>query len=198
MTRPVLCSILAAAAATSVVPHYFVSGFTHILPEGLDHILFILALFFLSRSFSVLLVQLTVFTLGHSLTLGLALHGLVNVPNSIVEIAIALSISFVAVENLVFDRISRWRPWLVFGFGLVHGLGFAHTFGGASLSEIEFLPALFSYNLGIEAGQIVVVGLAYAAVAAWWKRDLYVKRIAHPASTAIALTGLYWAVERCF
>jgi hypothetical protein len=197
MTRPVLCSILAATAATSVVPQYFLSGFTHILPEGLDHILFILALFFLSRSFSVLLFQLTVFTLGHSLTLGLALHGLVTVPNSIVEIAIALSISFVAIENLIFDRISRWRPWLVFGFGLIHGLGFAHTFRGASLSEIEFLPALFSYNLGIEAGQIVVIGLAYAAVAAWWKRDLYVKRISRTASTAIALIGFYWAVERC-
>lgn len=198
MPRTILYTILAATAATSLVPQYFVSGFTHILPEGLDHILFILALFFLSRSFGVLLVQLTVFTLGHSLTLGLALHGLVTVPNSIVEIAIALSISFVAIENLFLDRISRWRPWLVFGFGLVHGLGFAHTFKGSALAESEFLPALLSYNLGIEVGQIVVVGLAYSAVAAWWKRDLYVKRIARPASVAIALTGFYWVGERCF
>jgi hypothetical protein len=198
MARLTLLSFLAVAAAASVVPRYFVSGFTHILPDGLDHILFILALFFLSRSFGVLLVQLTLFTLGHSLTLGLALHGLVSMPTAIVEVAIALSISFIAIENLLLDRISRWRPWLVLGFGLIHGLGFAHTFNGTTLSEGDFLPALFSYNVGIEAGQIVVVGLAYAAVAAWWKRDLYMKRIARPASTAIALTGFYWAVERCF
>lgn len=198
MARLTLLSFLAMAAVASVVPRYFVSGFTHILPDGLDHILFILALFFLSRSFGVLLVQMTLFTFGHSLSFGLALHGLVSVPTAFVEVAIALSISFIAVENVLLQRISRWRPWLVFGFGLIHGLGFAHTFNGTTLSESDFLPALFSYNLGIEAGQVVVVGLAYAAVATWWKRDLYVKQIARPASTVIALTGFYWAVERCF
>lgn len=198
MTRLTAFTLLSAATIGSVVPRYFALGFTHILPDGLDHILFILALFFLSRNFGLLLVQMTLFTLGHSLTLGLALHGLVSVPSAVVEVAIALSIVLVACENLVLTRLRQWRPWLVFGSGLIHGLGFAHSFSGSPIPEQDFLPALFSFNLGIEGGQLAVVGLAYASVTVWWRRELYVRRIARPASIMIATVGGYWAVERCF
>jgi hypothetical protein len=189
--------LLFLASAAAVIPKFFVIGFAHILPGGLDHILFILGLFFLTRSFGVLLFQMTLFTLAHSLTLGLSLYGFLSVPTTVVETAIALSIAFIAIENLFCDSISRWRPYVVFLFGLIHGLGFAHTFQENLVEQSDFLPALFSFNMGIEFSQLAVV-VAYAAVAAWWKQNYYRKLIARPASLAIAASGLYWAVERSF
>jgi hypothetical protein len=196
MTRLPVLLLLTATTAAAVVPKFFFLGFTHILPHGPDHILFILALFFLSRGFGVLLFQMTLFTLAHSLTLGLSLHGLVGAPSSLVEVAIALSIAFIAVENIFHDRLSRWRPWLVFVFGLVHGLGFAHSFRGMQPDRTDFLPALFSFNMGIEIGQLAVLGIAWIAVAAWTRRGKCFREIARPASAAIALTGFCWAVVR--
>ncbi len=197
MIRPLIALLLVASVA-EVIPKYFGIGFSHVLPLGLDHILFILGLFFLTRDFSVLLFQMTLFTLAHSLTLGLALYGMISVPTAAVEVAIALSIAFIAVENLCRDDMSRWRPWVVFGSGLIHGLGFAHTFEETTVAPVDFLPALFSFNLGIECGQLAVVGLAFAAVSLWWKRDFYRALIARPASAVIAVSGCYWAVERSF
>ncbi|MDB6140301.1 MAG: Membrane protein [Verrucomicrobiaceae bacterium] len=195
MTRT-LCALLAAASLGAIVPRFVGLGFTHILPGGLDHILFILGLFFMARDAASLILQVTLFTLAHSLTLGLSLHGIAVLPTQWVEVAIALSIAFIAIENLFMDHLSRWRPFVVFAFGLVHGLGFAHTFQDEAVSAEAFLPALFSFNLGIELGQLAVIGLAFAAVAAWWQRDWYRTLIARPASALIAMAGLYWAVER--
>jgi hypothetical protein len=174
------------------------TGFHHILPDGLDHILFILGLFFLSRSFPVLLFQMTLFTLAHSLTLGLSLYGFIALPTRWVEVAIALSITFIAAENLwAKGRLQAWRPWVVFGFGLIHGLGFAHSFAAAPVIAPEhFLPAIFSFNLGIEIGQLAVIGLAFAIVGVWQKRDWYVRSVARPVSLLIALSGLYLAIDR--
>ena len=188
------CSLLASAAA--VVPEIFVLGFSHILPYGLDHILFLLALFFLTRDFGSLLMQMTLFTMAHSLTLALSMYGLVSVPPLLVEIAIALSIAFVAAENLFSEKISRWRPCVVFASGMVHGLGFAHSFGQIEIPTADFLPALFGFNMGIEAGQLAVIGIAYTLVAVWWKRENYGRMIARPASFLIALSGLCWAGVR--
>jgi hypothetical protein len=184
------------ASAAAVVPGAFVSGFSHILPYGIDHILFLLALFFLTRDFGSLLAQMTLFTLAHSLTLALSMYGLVSVPPLLVEVAIGLSITFVAAENLFRERISRWRPWVVFASGLLHGLGFAHSFARTEIAPVDFLPALFAFNMGIEAGQLVVIGIAYALVALWWKRESYRRMIARPASFLIAVSGLCWAAVR--
>lgn len=192
MTRITLFLGLIASAA-AVVPGAFVSGFSHILPYGIDHILFLLALFFLTRDFGSLLAQMTLFTLAHSLTLALSMYGLVSVPPLLVEVAIALSIAFVAAENLFRERISRWRPWVVFASGLVHGLGFAHSFARTEIAPADFLPALFAFNMGIEAGQLVVIGIAYLMVALWWKRESYRRMVARPASLLIAVSGLCWA-----
>jgi hypothetical protein len=114
----------------------------------------------------------------------------------VVETAIALSIAFVAAENLFREKISRWRPWVVFASGLVHGLGFAHSFARTEIAPGDFLPALFAFNMGIEAGQLVVIGIAYALVAVWWKRENYRRMIARPASLLIAAAGLCWAAGR--
>jgi hypothetical protein len=183
MTRS-LIAILSLATVSSVVPEFVGLGFTHILPDGLDHILFILGLFFLARDVHTLLLQVTLFTMAHSLTLGLAMKRLLAVNTQVVEIAIALSIAFIAAENLMGERLSRWRPWMVFGFGLVHGLGFAHSFGGIPVRSADFMEALFSFNVGIELGQLVVVGLAFALVAAWWRREWYLDMVARPASVS--------------
>ena len=101
------------------------AGFEHIIPQGLDHILFVLGLFFSSLKFRPLIIQVTAFTLAHSITLALAAAGLVQVQSYIVEPIIALSIVWVAVENTVFKKTTKWRPMVVFSFGLLHGLGFA-------------------------------------------------------------------------
>ncbi|MFM2197095.1 MAG: hypothetical protein RLZZ505_527 [Verrucomicrobiota bacterium] len=188
--------LILLASASAVAPEYFAIGFAHILPYGLDHILFLLALFFLTQKPSDLLIQLTLFTLAHSLSMGLSLYGMVDAPGFIVEVAIALSITFVAAENLFWQKLSPWRPWIVFASGLVHGLGFAHSFGDRTFEKGDFLPALFGFNMGIEAGQIVVIGIAYALVAVWWKRENYRRMIARPASLLIAASGLCWAAER--
>lgn len=87
---------------------------------------------------------------------------------------------------------------MVFCFGLIHGMGFAHSFSETQLDSGDFLPALFSFNLGIELAQLAVVGLAYAAVAVWWNRENYREYIARPASALITASGLYWAIERSF
>ena len=184
------------ASAVAVVPDCFVLGFSHILPYGLDHILFLLALFFLTKEFSSLLMQMTLFTLAHSLTLALSMYRVISVPSFQVEVAIALSIAFVAAENLFSDKISRWRSCVVFASGLVHGMGFAHSFSMKEIPTADFLPALLGFNMGIEAGQLAVIGIAYVMVAAWWKRENYRRMIAQPASFLIALSGLFWAALR--
>ncbi len=188
--------LLVIASAGAVAPEYFAKGFSHIIPYGLDHVMFLLALFFFTQKASDLLLQLTLFTLAHSLTLGLSLYGIFDAPDTVVEVAIGLSIAFVATENLFKTRLVGWRPWVIFASGLVHGLGFAHSFGALPVAKDQFLVALFSFNMGIEAGQLAVVGIAWMAVAAWWKKDSYQRLIARPASCLICLSGIFWAVER--
>lgn len=176
---------------------YIPVGFDHIVPKGLDHILFVLGLFFLSVRLRPLLLQVTSFTAAHTVTLALGALGLVNLPGSIVEPLIAASIVFVAVENLFTSGLSRYRPVVVFGFGLLHGLGFASVLGEFGLPEGAFIPALLGFNLGVEFGQLAVIAVAFALVgAAFGRKSWYKARIANPASVLIALVGAYWVVER--
>ncbi len=176
---------------------YAAMGFTHILPKGLDHILFVLGLFYLSPRLKPLLVQVTAFTLAHSLTLALGLFGVIAVSPKIVEPLIALSIVFVAVENLLTTRLTPWRPLVVFGFGLLHGLGFAGILQELDLPRSEYVTALIGFNVGVELGQLAVVALAYFATAYWFgERTWYRARIVRPVSLLIALAGVFWTVER--
>ncbi len=178
-------------------------GVGHILPGGLDHILFVLALFLSTNRLKPLLIQISAFTVAHTVTLGLAAAGVIAPPASIVEPLIAATIALVAVENLVFKEMTRWRPLVVFGFGLVHGMGFAGFFGTLGLPEGQFWPALIGFNVGVEIGQLAVIGLAGAA-AFYFKGvlhqagrdDLYRAMVSIPASALIGAIGLWWTVER--
>lgn len=154
----------AAMTGIGAFGYYIPVGFEHIVPMGLDHILFVLGLFFLSTHLKPLLWQISAFTLAHTVTLALGALGYVAIPGSIVEPIIAASIVYVAVENIVSDRLHRWRPAVVFVFGLLHGLGFASVLGEFGLPSNQFIPALIGFNVGVELGQLTVIALAFLLV----------------------------------
>ncbi len=179
-----------------VAVDYLVLGFTHILPLGLDHILFVLGLFLLSLRLAPILWQVTAFTIAHTITLALTIYGFVSLPASVVEPLIALSIAYVGLENMLTNRLHAWRVVIVFAFGLLHGMGFAGVLTEIGLPENDFVVALVTFNVGVEFGQLAVIVLALLAVGAWRTRPWYRRRVVIPASALITLTGLYWTVER--
>jgi hydrogenase/urease accessory protein HupE len=176
---------------------YLTLGFTHIMPDGLDHMLFVLGIYLLSSRARSVLWQVTAFTAAHSITLGLSMYGMVAVSPNIVEPLIALSIAYVAIENIFLSELKSWRVALVFAFGLLHGLGFAGALKELGLPRSEFLTALVTFNVGVEAGQLAVIGAAFVLIG-WFcaNRAWYRSRIAVPLSTLIACTAVYWTVER--
>ncbi|MGE5834804.1 MAG: HupE/UreJ family protein [Acidobacteriota bacterium] len=172
-------------------------GYAHIVPNGLDHILFVLGLFLLATRTRTVLAQVTAFTVAHSITLGLSLYGLVRLPSSIVEPLIALSIVYVAFENICTSTLTPWRLALVFAFGLLHGLGFAEALMALDLPRSEFLRTLVAFNLGVEAGQLSVILVAALALVAMRVPSAdYRRLVVRPASIAIAMVGAFWVVER--
>jgi hypothetical protein len=180
----------------SVARQYLLLGFKHIVPEGTDHILFVLGLFLLSCRVKPLLWQVTAFTVAHSITLGLALYGVVRLPSSVVEPLIAASITFVAVENICTSELKPWRPLVVFGFGLVHGLGFSSVLLDLGLPRHDFAMALAAFNGGVELGQLAVITAAFLLVGWWRKRTWYRRAVVVPGSALIAATGIFWTVQR--
>jgi HupE / UreJ protein len=179
-----------------VARQYLVLGYEHILPEGTDHILFVLGLFLLSCRVKPLLWQVTAFTVAHSITLGLAMYGVIRLPSSVVEPLIAASIAFVAVENICTPELKPWRPVVVFCFGLIHGLGFSSVLLELGLPRQDFATALVTFNGGVELGQLTVITAAFCAVGWWRKKTWYRRAIVIPASALIAATGLFWTVQR--
>jgi hydrogenase/urease accessory protein HupE len=176
---------------------YLSLGFTHIVPHGLDHMLFVLGIYLLSGRARTVLWQVSAFTVAHSITLGLSMYGIVAVPPAIVEPLIALSIAYVAIENIFLSELKSWRVVLVFGFGLLHGMGFAGALKELGLPRSEFLTALLTFNVGVEAGQLAVIGAAFLLVGAYCaNRAWYRSRIVIPASLLIACTAVYWTIER--
>lgn len=191
-----------------IVTSYIRIGFDHIIPKGLDHILFILGIFLLSSRMRPLLMQVTMFTLAHTITLGLAMNGVIALPARIVEPLIALSIAYVGIENLYSNAtkkltlhpaaLHKSRLILVFAFGLLHGLGFAGVLGDFGMPNDAFATALISFNIGVELGQLAVLAMAFFSIA-WWFRnspDFYRKFVIIPGSLAISITGIFWAIDR--
>jgi hypothetical protein len=184
------------AGQLQTAAQYTSLGFEHIVPLGIDHILFVLGLFFLSAQFRPILLQVTAFTLAHSVTLALAIYGLVDISPRIVEPLIALSIVFVAVENLFSSRLQPWRLAVVLGFGLLHGLGFAGVLSELGLPKSHFLVGLVGFNVGVELGQLAVIAGAMLLVGYWSRRSWYRRRISMPSSVLIASVGLFWTAQR--
>jgi HupE/UreJ protein len=175
---------------------YFRLGFTHIVPHGLDHVLFVLGIFLLSGRFRPVLWQVSAFTVAHSITLGLSMYDHLAVSPSLVEPLIAVSIAYVAIENLFLSELKSWRVVLVFAFGLLHGMGFAGALREIGLPRSDFLTALLTFNAGVEAGQLAVIGVAFVLVGQCGTCAWYRRRIVVPASALIACTAVYWTLER--
>jgi hydrogenase/urease accessory protein HupE len=176
---------------------YLTLGFTHIVPHGLDHMLFVLGIYLLSGRARSVLWQVSAFTVAHSMTLALSMYGVVAVSPGIVEPMIALSIAYVAIENIFLSELKSWRVLLVFAFGLLHGMGFAGALKDLGLPRSELVTALLMFNVGVEAGQLAVIGAAFTLVG-WHcaNRDWYRSRIVVPVSALIAITAVYWTIER--
>jgi hydrogenase/urease accessory protein HupE len=192
-----LTEVFTKRSTLSVITEYIIAGFEHILPMGMDHILFILGIFLLSTRISPLLWQVTMFTLAHSITLGLSMHGVINLPANIVEPLIALSIAYIGLENIYHKNLHNSRLLIVFAFGLLHGMGFASVLQEFGMPADAFLTALISFNVGVELGQLAIIMLGFLTVGFWFsKKSWYRQAVIIPGSIAIGLTGLYWTYDR--
>lgn len=181
---------------------FVVEGFEHIVPKGLDHILFVIGLFLFSQTWRPLLSQITAFTLAHTVTLGLATLGFITIQPTqmwLVEALIAISITYVAIENIFRPKLGWWRMVVVFVFGLLHGLGFASVLGDLGLAKEQFLLSLIAFNVGVEFGQLAVVaGAIFLLTLPFGRSTRYRKFVVIPGSIAIALVGFWWTIERIF
>ncbi|MBT4951519.1 MAG: HupE/UreJ family protein [Pelagibacteraceae bacterium] len=177
---------------------YLFLGIEHIIPKGLDHMLFIIGLFLFSNLIRPLLLQVTMFTIAHTITLVIASLSLINVNASIVEPLIALSIVYIGVEN-IFKKYSntKIRYYVIFLFGLLHGLGFALVLKDVGLDYSNLLMNLVSFNIGVEIAQIFILFLLYLTIGLFFSKKKYYKIIFQiPLSLFISLIAIYWFVER--
>jgi hypothetical protein len=178
---------------------YIKLGFQHILPLGLDHILFVLSLFLLNPKLKPILWQTTAFTIAHTVTLGLSMYNIIKIPTNIIEPLIALSILYVALENVFSPTLKVSRITVVFLFGLIHGMGFASALGQLGLPQNSYLSSLLMFNLGVELGQFSVILAAWLLMAKWFgNKPYYRNAIVVPLSILISAVAAYWAVERLF
>jgi len=196
-----LTEVFTQQTTFEVLSTYIVSGFEHILPKGLDHILFILGIFLLSSRIRPLLWQVTMFTIAHTITLGLSMNGYIELPANIVEPLIALSIAFIGIENILSPKLHNSRLLVVFLFGLLHGMGFASVLSDFGMPENDFALALISFNVGVEIAQVAIILLAYFVLAYWFRHRLaneqqYRQIVVIPGSLFIAVIGLYWTYDR--
>ncbi len=176
---------------------YLQLGFTHIMPTGIDHILFILGIYLLSPNLKTVFIQASIFTIAHSITLTLSTYDIVYVNSSLVEPIIAFSIMFIAIENIFSKDVKPWRMVIIFIFGLVHGLGFASGLKELGLPKSEFVTALVTFTVGVELGQASVILLAYFLIGKWFSaKQWYHRRIVVSLSLLITAVALYWTIER--
>ncbi|MFT4152557.1 HupE/UreJ family protein [Parafilimonas sp.] len=179
--------------------YYLKLGYLHILPNGFDHILFITGLCLLSTKLSTILWQATAFTIAHSITLALSVKNIIVAPPAVVEPVIALSILCIAVENLLVSSLSSWRIAIVFVFGLIHGMGFASALHAIGLPRNKFFLSIFSFNAGVELGQVTVILIVFGLIIIPLRNiKNYKKIVVSPLSVLIALTALYWTIQRIF
>jgi hypothetical protein len=185
--------------AGTILFYYLKLGFCHIIPGGLDHILFVSALCLLSNKIKTILWQATAFTVAHSVTLALCMKNIIVVSPAITEPIIAMSIIFVAIENMLFSELKAWRILVVFIFGLIHGMGFASALNEVGLPPNKFYTSILAFNGGVELGQAAIILIIFSSlVVLWGKKTWYRKRLVYPLSAIIALVAGYWTISRLF
>lgn len=190
---------LEKAPTQNVIWYYLQLGFSHIIPEGLDHILFVAGLCLLSTRVKAIFWQATAFTVAHSITLALSMKSIIVAPSAIVEPVIALSIMFVAIENILLKELKPWRILIVFLFGLIHGMGFASSLNEIGLPPSKFFTSILSFNLGVELGQIAIITAVFALlIIPLRNKTWYRKNLVFPFSGAVALIAAYWTIQRLF
>lgn len=188
-----------STTALAIAGDYIYQGFVHILPKGLDHILFVLALFLFAKRRSTLLWQISAFTLAHTLTLALGIYGIISLPGDIVEPLIALSIVYVGLENIYRaknNKTSHTRIPIIFAFGLLHGLGFASVLADVGLPPSQYALSLISFNIGVELGQLTVIALAFISLLPFRAKGWYQTKLVLALNIAIAIVASYWVIER--
>ena len=199
LSSPIIIEGITSVSSLKIIRDYLIIGFEHIIPKGLDHILFVLGLFLFASRFSQLVVQVSLFTVAHTITLASASIGLVNIPSNIVEPLIALSISYVALETLWHTRMGWSRLIIIFAFGLLHGLGFASVLMEIGLNQRHFIIGLVAFNIGVEIGQLVVICAAYLFIGIlFFKTRFYRSFVQIPLSLVIGAIGGWWFIERIF
>ena len=182
---------------SQTILQYLSLGFTHVLPLGLDHILFILSIFFLNSKLKLVVIQCSIFTLAHSISLGLAASGILMPNSNYIEPLIALSILFTSLENIIHSKVNPYRLLILFVFGLIHGMGFATALKEIGIPKEQFFTSLLSFNIGVELGQIVVLLLGYFLISKWFaNKTWYKERVVYPISSFIGCVALYWTIER--
>ncbi len=178
---------------------YTLVGYEHIIPLGFDHILFITCVFLLNKSLRQIVLQASMFTIAHSITLGLAMYGVISPASNIIEPLIAISIVFLAIENIYFTEVKPWRLVMVFLFGMVHGMGFAGALSQLGMPQYAFATALVSFNVGVELGQLTIILLLYFLLSRPFSKKLWYRRaVVIPISVVIALIATWWTIERIF
>ena len=190
---------LEKAPVNDVVWFYLNLGYHHILPNGIDHILFVVSLCLLSTNIRTIIWQATAFTVAHSITLALSMKNIIIAPSAVVEPIIALSIAFVALENLIATELKAWRIIVVFCFGLIHGMGFASSLNEIGLPRNAFLTSILSFNVGVELGQLTIILAVFGILIFWFgEKNWYRKVVVYPLSIVIALIAGYWTIQRVF
>lgn len=185
------------APVKDVIWFYLELGFAHIVPAGADHILFVVGLCLLNTKLKSILWQATAFTVAHSITLALSMKNIIMAPAAVVEPIIALSILFVALENIAVQKLRAGRIGVVFLFGLIHGMGFASSLNEIGLPPNQFVNSIVSFNAGVELGQVAVIAAVFAMLVIPFRdKTWYRKRVVIPMSILIAAVALYWTIER--
>src|SRR5450432_401435 len=188
---------LEKAPVQNVVGFYLQMGFTHIIPTGADHVLFVTGLCLLSTNIKTILWQATAFTVAHSITLALSMKNIIVAPGAVVEPIIALSIVFVAVENMLLTELKPWRVMVVFLFGLIHGMGFASALNEIGLPAGKFYTAIIAFNAGVELGQISVITAMFALIIIPLRNKTWYRvRVVYMLSAFIALVASWWTIQR--
>jgi len=187
------------APVDKVVWFYLKLGYQHIMPYGVDHILFVVSLCLLSTNIKTIFWQATAFTVAHSITLALSMKNMIVAPGAVVEPIIALSIVFVAIENMLLTTLKPWRIAIVFLFGLIHGMGFASSLNEIGLPADKFFTSVLAFNIGVELGQVTIITAMFVLIIIPLRNKTWYRYgVVYSLSAIIAIIASYWTVQRVF